>query len=108
MAKRERLKMGEQTKYTPYDMRSFADAIASDLNDNGNSSVTYTFNDLLPVIQSLRNSADSIERLEKVMEICKRVIGEKSGKYGIVSYMTLCGVAEEIMKAAVGNDGKQK
>ena len=51
-------------KYTAQEMRDFADAIAADLNDCGHTSVTYRFDDLLPIIQCLRHSAEVVERCE--------------------------------------------
>ncbi len=50
--------------YTAQEMRDFADAIAADLNDCGHTSVTYGFDDLLPIIQCLRQSAEMVERCE--------------------------------------------
>lgn len=48
--------------YTAQYMRDFADAIAADLNDCGHASVTYGFDDLLPIIRfqnlCLRGSSD--------------------------------------------------
>ena len=56
--------MSEQKRYTAQEMRDFADAIAADLNDCGHTSVTYRFDDLLPIIQCLRHSAEVVERCE--------------------------------------------
>lgn len=48
--------------YTAQEMREFADAISGDLCDNVHRSVEYTYNDLIPVIDSLRQAADLLER----------------------------------------------
>lgn len=50
--------------YTAQEMRAFADAIAGDLCDNGHR-VEYTYDDLIPVIESLRQAADMMEREKK-------------------------------------------
>lgn len=89
--------MGEQNQYTAQDLRESADDIEK-----------YDGQDDEVIASMLRFSADSVERLENVKAICNRIISTKKGKYGIVSYMTLCGLAEEILRAAEGNDGKQK
>ena len=51
--------------YTAREMREFADAIAGDLCGNGHRSVKYTYDDLIPVIESLRQAAEAVERDEK-------------------------------------------
>lgn len=51
--------------YTAQEMRDFADAIAGDLCNNGHRSVAYTYGDLIPVIEALRQSADAMEREER-------------------------------------------
>lgn len=60
----------ESKKYTAQELRDFADAIAADLNDCGHTSVTYGFDDLLPIIQCLRQAAEMQERCEKVIARC--------------------------------------
>ena len=110
--------MGEQNQYTAQELRETAESLTYGDDESSMEFVIAEIGDNLTLLESvyetnmaadmLRYSADTVERLEKVMEICKRVIESKKGKYGIVSYMTLCGVAEEILKASVGNDGKQK
>lgn len=89
--------MGEQNQYTAQNLRESADDIEK-----------YDGQDDEVIASMLRFSADSVERLENVKAICNRIISTKKGKYGIVSYMTLCGLAEEILRAAEGNDVKQK
>lgn len=51
--------------YTAQEMRDFADAIAYDLNESGHTSVRYTYDDLIPVIESLRQAADAMEHKKK-------------------------------------------
>ena len=85
--------MEERNKYTAHDLRESADDIEK-----------YDGQDDEVIASMLRFSADSVERLEKVKEICNRIISTKKGKYGIVSYMTLCGIADEILKAAEVNE----
>ena len=48
--------------YTAQEMRELADAIAGDLCDNGHRSVEYTYDDLIPVIESLHQAADAMEK----------------------------------------------
>lgn len=57
--------------YTAQEMRKFADAIAGDLNESGHTSVSYTFDDLIPVIESLRQAADTLEREQKYEYTCR-------------------------------------
>lgn len=54
--------------YTAQEMREFADAIAVDLNDNGHRSVEYTHDDLIPVIESLRQAADECYHLRSLVK----------------------------------------
>lgn len=52
-------------RYTAQEMRSYADAIAGDLRDNDHGGVEYFYDDLIPVIESLRQAADAMEREKK-------------------------------------------
>ena len=52
-------------RYTAQEMRDYADAIAGDLGDNDHGGVEYFYDDLIPVIESLRQAADELEREKK-------------------------------------------
>ena len=54
-------------KYTAQEMRDFANAIAGDLGDNDHGGVEYFYDDLIPVIEALRQAADMMERAEGVI-----------------------------------------
>ena len=51
--------------YTAQEMRDYADAIVGDLWCNNNRGVEYSYDDLIPVVEALRQSADMIEREKK-------------------------------------------
>lgn len=51
-------------RYTAKEMRDYADAIAGDLGDNDHGGVEYFYDDLIPVIESLRQAADTCEKIE--------------------------------------------
>lgn len=50
--------------YTAKEMRDYADAIAGDLGGNDHGGVEYFYDDLIPVIESLRQAADTCEKIE--------------------------------------------
>ena len=97
--------------YTAQEMRNFADAIAADLNDCGHTSVTYGFDDLLPIIQCLRHSAEVVERCEKVIAKCNEAKDMNSPTWNFDKQafaMDLYEVINYIIRGDAGNDNENK
>lgn len=64
-------------KYTAQEMRDYADAIAGDLGDNDHGGVEYFYDDLITIIESLRQAADIMEREEREKDYEYTVIAKK-------------------------------
>ena len=94
--------------YTAQEMRDFADAIAADLNDCGHTSVTYGFDDLLPIIQCLRHSAEVVERCEKVIAKCNEAKNMNSPNYSFDKQAFAMDLQEIINYILRGDAGKEE
>lgn len=60
-------------RYTAQEMRSYADAIAGDLRDNDPGGVEYFYDDLIPVVEALRQSADILDSIRNEISVIEKM-----------------------------------